>query len=82
MYAPNSLPRGDLAALENFLEAEFQRLANDLEANIMDKVQLAERYAAPTKPREAMLVFADGTSWTPGSGRGVYVYSSGAWVKL
>jgi hypothetical protein len=82
MYAPNSLPRGDLAALENFLEAEFQRLANDLEANIMDKVQLAERYAAPTKPREAMLVFADGTSWNPGSGRGVYVYSSGAWVKL
>jgi hypothetical protein len=82
MYTPSGLPRGDLTALENFLEAEFQRLANDLEANIMDKVQLVERYAAPVKPREAMLVFADGTSWNPGSGRGVYVYSSGAWVKL
>lgn len=39
-------------------------------------------YVAPAKPRETMLVFADGTSWDPGSGRGLYMYISGAWIKL
>lgn len=39
-------------------------------------------YVAPDKPREGMLRFADGTSWNPGSGRGLYQYVSGAWVKL
>jgi hypothetical protein len=82
MYTSSPVPRGDLAALENFLESELQRLANDLEANIMTKVQLAEIFAVPSKPREGMVVFADGTAWNPGSGRGVYVYSSGTWVKL
>ena len=39
---------------------------------------------APTKPRTGMLRIADGTSWNPGSGRGVYWYDGGVpgWVKL
>lgn len=82
MYTPSPVPRGDLAALENYIESELQRLANDLEANIIAKVQLAETFVVPIKPRDGLLVFADGTSWNPGSGRGVYVYSSSAWVKL
>lgn len=40
------------------------------------------RYVAPTRPREGDFVFADGTTWDPGSGRGLYQYVSGAWVKL
>jgi hypothetical protein len=43
---------------------------------------LHETHVAPAKPREAMLRFADGTDWDPGSGRGLYQYVSGAWVKL
>lgn len=39
-------------------------------------------YAAPAKPREGMFAFADGTTWNPGAGRGLYNYVSGAWVKL
>lgn len=82
MYTVSPVPRGDLAALENYLESELQHLANDLEANIMAKVQLVEIFLEPSKPRDGLLVFADGSSWNPGSGRGVYVYSSSAWVKL
>lgn len=37
---------------------------------------------APTRPREGMIRFADGTDWDPGSGRGLYQYVSTAWVKL
>jgi hypothetical protein len=39
-------------------------------------------YTAPDKPREGMIRFADGTTWDPGSGRGLYQYVSSAWVKL
>jgi len=82
MFVPGTPPQGDLASLRLFVESELQRLALDLEARTFDSVQLVERYSAPGKPREGLVVFADGTSWNPGSGRGVYVFSSAVWVKL
>ena len=39
-------------------------------------------HVAPTKPREGMLVYADGTDWNPGSGAGYYVYYAGAWHAM
>jgi hypothetical protein len=37
----------------------------------------------PVKPQQGNIRYADGTSWNPGSGEGIYFYnSSGAWVKL
>ena len=38
---------------------------------------------APTKPQQGSIRYADGTSWDPGTGEGIYFYNSaGAWVKL
>ena len=48
----------------------------------MDDVLLVETFVAPAKPRDGLTVFADGTSWNPGSGRGVYTYYGSAWHKL
>ena len=45
-------------------------------------VQMQPLAVAPERPRTGMLCFADGDSWNPGSGAGVYVYASSAWVKL
>jgi len=39
-------------------------------------------YAAPAKPRDGMVCWADGTSWNPGSGAGLYHYRAGAWHYL
>lgn len=39
-------------------------------------------YAAPKKYREGMIVKADGSTWNPGSGAGVYCYRAGAWRFL
>lgn len=41
-----------------------------------------ETFAAPDKPKEGLTLLADGTMWNPGAGRGLYIYLSGAWVKL
>ena len=40
-------------------------------------------YAAPARPLAGMVVYADGTTWNPGSGEGIYRYDlGGAWVKV
>ena len=36
---------------------------------------------APFPPVTGQLVIADGTSWDPGSGRGLYYYD-GTWIKV
>lgn len=39
-------------------------------------------YAEPKRLTEGLTVKADGTTWNPGSGAGLYQYRSGAWVLL
>jgi hypothetical protein len=39
-------------------------------------------HVAPGKPREGLLVYADGTDWNPGSGAGYYVFYAGAWHPM
>lgn len=56
---------------------DMQRRLTEVETSL-SKVQ----YAAPSKLREGMIRFADGTTWNPGSGKGLYIYYSGAWNKL
>lgn len=82
MYSPGPLNDNSLEALRDFVLEELQRLSNVLFAMQVQQIQLTELHVAIAKPREGMVVFADGTDWNPGSGRGVYVYSSSAWVKL
>lgn len=39
-------------------------------------------YAAPKKVIDGLTVKADGTTWNPGSGAGVYCYRGSAWTFL
>lgn len=41
--------------------------------------QMEELHVAPERPREFMVVAADGLDWNPGKGRGIYVYAGGIW---
>ena len=53
---------------------------------VLDSVQdghLDVVYEEPDKPNQGDIRYADGTSWNPGSGEGIYFYNSaGNWVKL
>lgn len=41
------------------------------------------RTSAPPRPRDGMLVGADGNHWNPGGmGKGLYEYADGGWNKL
>jgi hypothetical protein len=83
MYYPGLAPRGGtIDDLAFYVQTELQQLSIALQTMQTPQVILAELHSVPERPRDGMVVFADGTNWNPGSGRGVYAYSSSAWVKL
>lgn len=60
------------------VQREFQRVAEAF-STVHDFDVL---HAAPAKPRAGMVRYADGTDWNPGSGEGLYLYTSSGWTKL
>ena len=62
--------------IDRALGALIPRLNNPSE------VRLVVLHAAPGRPREGQIVYADGTDWDPGSGAGFYGYTGAAWVLL
>ena len=64
----------------NFMLEEFESIAVSLQE--FEIISLTTNFKAPTKPREGDIIFADGTQWDPGNGKGVYVYYNGIWNKL
>ena len=75
---PPDLPE-ELRSFWDHLEQEFQAISRELlETTVLELREIA---AEPIRQRNGMIVFADGTDWNPGSGRGVYVYDGG-WEKI
>lgn len=70
----------EVASLADWANKELQQIEQAFREQ--DAVQLVTLYVAPAKPREGMTVLADGSSWNPGSGAGVYTYYGSAWHKL
>ena len=63
-----------------WLYSELLRVA--IGAEQLTTMVLSILNTEPAKPQEGMVVYADGVGWDPGSGEGLYVYSSGVWVFL
>jgi len=70
----------DVKDLVSFIVRENRRIAVALDGAMPST--LTELNAAPAKPRNYMVVAADGTNWNPGSGKGAYIYYSSAWHFL
>lgn len=78
-YTAGAVPDAT-ADLNNYLRDELAKIESMF--NALADGQLDVTTVAPTKPRDGMLRLADGTLWNPGSGRGFYGYSNGAWRFL
>ena len=81
-WSPNPAPVTP-EELPDYLFNELNRLS-DILFNI-DTFRLEETNVAPDKPRDGDIIYADGTNWNPGSGRGIYAYiddGTPSWEKL
>lgn len=79
LYVPGNVP-SDPAQLPRFLETELQSIAGAIAKLTVGHIEMS--YVAPTKPREGDIRLADGTSWNPGLGQGVYGYYNRGWHYL
>lgn len=79
-YMPRT-PPADPAQLSQWLVDELRRIAQSMEAGA-DRRSWRTLYAEPEKYAEGDVVKADGTTWNPGSGAGLYARIGAAWVKL
>lgn len=78
-YAPGIVPR-ESAQLQQFLELELYKIKAAID--LLAAGHLDKTYAAPNKPRDGDIRYADGTTWNPGSGAGIYQYRTSAWVFI
>ena len=82
MYTPTAVPQSvnDLPA---YLAAELQALSQSLTGSV-PLLLLQTLNAAPTKPREGMVIKVDGVNFNPvpASGAGFYGYRAGVWRFL
>lgn len=76
-YIPRN-PPAEPAQLQSFLMFELQKIAQEWQA-WQPFLALDTLYAEPRKPRTGMIVKADGTTWNPGAGAGLYWYDGTYW---
>lgn len=80
-YVPKpSPPIETLEQLRLYIEDELKAISRSVLETT--ELELRPSFVEPSRPRDGMIVYADGASWNPGGGAGVYARVSGAWVKL
>lgn len=78
-YLPEAPPEVVDRILVDYVFREFNRISDTLLAKPFN---FEETFVAVSRPQEGDVAYADGTSWNPGSGRGVYAFLNNAWRKL
>ena len=67
----------ELQTLVDLLWKKLQEIEDE------QPLRIEETHVAPENPQENDLVYADGTNWNPGSGRGLYRFNaSSAWELI
>lgn len=81
-YTPKPPPRTspEFQELYDYIEQELQSISRELLES--RGLELRTTSKVPLRPREGMIVQADGTDWDPGEGAGTYKYESGVWKKF
>jgi hypothetical protein len=80
-YFPRSIATlKDVAEALDYMQDELNKISAAINDNV--NVQLEILHVAPTKIQNGMIRYADGSSWNPGSGEGIYIYERNAWRKI
>ena len=68
----------------NNRERGFSAVSRELlqSCTMQESMKLPVLTSSPADIQDGMVIYADGTSYNPGSGEGLYCRENGAWVKL
>jgi hypothetical protein len=80
-FLPSSTSATTVADLRSWISNELVRVSNAFTTSSQTTTLLVLT-AAPAKLQIGQVVFADGSNWNPGSGRGLYYYDTGGWVHI
>ena len=78
-YTPGQVPT-DPKDFHRFMREEFDKISATVA--LLAAGHLDMQYAAPAKPRDGDIRYADGTAWNPGAGKGIYYYKATVWTLL
>jgi hypothetical protein len=76
-YTPSVLPIDPREAV-TVLQVELERISQSFNSTpILPKLTIE-----PPDKEDGMLAYADGSTWNPGGGAGIYWYNGTTWTKL
>lgn len=78
-YNPGDPPI-DAVQLQIFLREELAKMSATF--SLVAAGHIDQTYVAPAKPRDGDIRYADGTSWDPGSGKGLYMHNGSVWTLI
>lgn len=78
-YTPED-PPADLIGLQRYLRERDIRISAAIAA--LAAGHLDKQTVAPAKPRDGDIRYANGTTWAPGVGAGIYWFDGTSWTKL
>lgn len=80
--APPGIPNPEDPSFRVFLLNELRKIAQESSRINTEEVQFYVHHAEPIKKEAGLAVYADGTDWDPGSGKGLYEYDGSSWNYL
>ena len=66
-------------AFRLWVERQIQTLTA---RSVQETMQLVAQTEVPKRPRDGLLVWADGDNWDPGGGEGLYFFRAGVWHPI
>jgi hypothetical protein len=81
IYIPTTSSASTVSDLRSWVSTELLRVSNAL-TSASQTTTVPVITVAPAKPIIGQVVFADGTTWNPNNGRGLYYYDTGGWIKI
>lgn len=65
--------------LRQYVEQELEKISKEFNETIA--LDLRTVHQEPKRPRDGMIVSADGSDWNPGAGAGAYEFVNGVWRR-
>lgn len=75
------IQRGFAPTSFNDVDVELETVSKDVN-DLANHIPTEISYEAPLKTFNLQIVYADGVSWNPGKGAGLYYFMGGSWRKL